>query len=161
MTKRGKILVGMALGVVWSVLLVWLPGRGVQPFIPINLALIYALVPGGGVMLLVIGRVAQRRFFDDRIIDGQRLDPGSPADIDQRVLSNTLEQTVLALLLWPLAAVSLGAVTVIVMGIGFGIARLAFWIGYHVSPPMRAFGFAATFYPTVIATLWSLWRLLT
>ncbi len=42
------------------------------------------------------------------------------------------------------------------MGVGFGVARLAFWIGYHRSAPARAFGFAATFYPTVLATLWAL-----
>ncbi len=42
------------------------------------------------------------------------------------------------------------------LGIGFAVARLAFWIGYHISPPLRAFGFAATFYPTIIALVWAL-----
>ena len=68
---------------------------------------------------------------------------------------------VLALVLWPFAMTSLGAVTVIAMGLAFGVARLAFWVGYHLSPPLRAFGFAASFYPTVLATLWSIWRLVT
>lgn len=161
MTKRGRILAGMAVGGLWSVLVVWLPGQGSQPFIPLNLALIYAFVPGGAVMLLMVGRLAERRFFDDRIIDGAAFAPGSPADIDQRVLTNTLEQMGLALLLWPFVATSLGAVTVMAMGLAMAIARLAFWIGYHLSPPLRAFGFAASFYPTVLATIWSLWRFLT
>lgn len=161
MTKRKQILVGMALGALWAVLVVWLPVQGKQPFIPFNLALIYAFVPGGLVMLLVIGRLAQRRFFDDEIIDGATFASGSGAEIDQRVLTNTVEQMLLALLLWPVVAMSLGSVAVIVMGIGMGIARLAFWVGYHISPPLRAFGFAASFYPTILATLWSLLRFAT
>ena len=161
MTKRGRILIGMALGAVWAVLLVWLPGRGPQPFIPLNLALIYAFAPGGVIMLLIVGRLAGRRFFDDAIIDGEAYPPGSGGEIDQRVLTNTVEQMALAVLLWPLVATSLGAVTVIAMGVSMGVARILFWIGYHISPPLRSLGFAASFYPTVLATLWTLWRLLT
>ena len=161
MNKRGRILVGMALGALWAFLVVWLPGRGAQPFIPLNLALIYAFVPGGLVMLLVIGRLAQRRHFDDSLMDGEPFASGSSADIDQHVLTNTFEQMGLALLLWPLVATSLGSVTVIAMGVAMGIARLAFWLGYHFSPLLRSFGFAASFYPTVLATAWTLWRLLT
>ena len=151
----------MALGGLWALAVVIVPGMGPQPFIPINLALIYAVAPTGVIMLLMIARLAQRRFFDDAIIDGDPLPPGSHAEIDQRVLVNTTEQMVLALLLWPLISTVLGAVTVIVMGISMAVARLAFWLGYHISPPMRAFGFAASFYPTVLATLLTLWRLLT
>jgi hypothetical protein len=29
-----------------------------------------------------------------------------------------------------------------------------------MAPPLRAFGFAASFYPTVLAAFWVLWRLL-
>jgi len=158
---RRKVLVGTVLGAVWAVFVVWAPGRGPQPFIPLNLALIYAFVPGGIVMLLVMGRLAERRFFDDGDALGEPVPRGSSTDIDQRVLTNTMEQMVLALLLWPFAITYLGAVTVIVMGLAMGIARLAFWIGSHGFPGLRAFGFAATFYPTVLATGWSLWRLLT
>lgn len=161
MTKRAKIGIGMALGLIWAVLVVWLPGQGPQPFIPLNMALIFAFAPGGVVMLLMIGRLAQRRFFDDAIIDGQPFATGSPAEIDQRVLSNTFEQMVLALCLWPLVAISLGAVTVIALGVSMAVARVLFWVGYHLSPPLRALGFAATFYPTVLATLLTLWRYLT
>lgn len=160
MSKRRKILIGMAVGAIWAVLLIWLSGRVAQPFIPLDLALIYAFAPGGVVMLAIIGRLAQRRFFDDAIIDGETFVAGSPADIDQRVLTNTFEQMVLALLLWPMVANALGAETVIAMGISMGVARVLFWVGYHLSPPLRALGFAASFYPTVFATLLTLWRLL-
>jgi hypothetical protein len=32
----------------------------------------------------------------------------------------------------------------------FSLGRLAFWIGYRHGAPWRAFGFAVTFYPTVV-----------
>ena len=159
MGKRRKILLGMVLGALWAVAVVVLPGLGSQPFLPLNLALIYAFLPGGFVLALVIARLAARRFFDDATIDGAPFAPGSGGEIDQRVLQNTLEQMVLALLIWPFAASWLGAVTIIVMGVAMGIARMAFWIGYHVSPPLRAFGFAASFYPTLFAVAWTVWKL--
>ncbi len=161
MSKRGTMLAGGILGAVWAVIVVWVPGQMPQPFIPINLALIYAFVPGGVVMLMIVLRIAGRRFVGDDLIDGQTPAPGSPADIDQRVLINSVEQMVLALLLWPFAMTSLGAVTVIAMGLAMGVARLTFWIGYHVSPPLRIFGWSASFYPTVLATGWAVWRLVT
>ncbi|WP_245823118.1 MAPEG family protein [Antarctobacter heliothermus] len=149
MSKRVKILIGMALGALWGVLLIWLG--------PVwkDTGLVLALAVAGGCMglplMAVIGRLAQRRFFDDAIIDGQALT--GAAGIDARVLSNTVEQVVLAVCVWPLAGFVLGSGTVLSLGVGFVLARLAFWIGYHVSPPLRAFGFAATFYPTVLAAL--------
>jgi uncharacterized membrane protein YecN with MAPEG domain len=72
------------------------------------------------------------------------------------VLANTSEQLLLALVTWPFVAMTLGGAVVMVMGVGFALARLAFWAGYHLSPPLRAFGFAATFYPTVLAAIWSI-----
>ncbi|MDJ0640317.1 MAG: MAPEG family protein [Paracoccaceae bacterium] len=161
MRKRLRILIGMTLGALWAVAVVIGPGLGPQPFIPFNIALIYAFLPGGIVLALMIARLAARRFFDDAIIDGEVYPPGSPGEFDQRVLSNTVEQMLLALLIWPFVATWLGAVTVIVMGVAMGVARLAFWIGYHVSPSLRAFGFAASFYPTVLAALWTVYRLVT
>ncbi|KPP88686.1 MAG: MAPEG family [Rhodobacteraceae bacterium HLUCCO07] len=84
-----------------------------------------------------------------------RLRPGSTAEVDQRVLSNTIEQLVVALELWPFAALILGGFVVICMGVGFAMARLVFWTGYHVSPLVKSVGFAAGYYPTVLATLWT------
>lgn len=161
MTKRNTMLAGGIAGTLWALAVVWLPGRGPQPFIPFNLALIYAFLPAGLVLMALIGRIALRRFANDELIDGAVPAPGSPADIDRRVLVSTAEHSVLALLLWPFVATSLGSVTVIVMGVAFGLARLAFWVGYHAAPPLRMFGFAASFYPTLLATLWALWRLIT
>ena len=110
----------------------------------------------GLVLAAIIGRIAQRRFSDDALIDGGGAAPGSPAWIDGRVLVNTVEQALLAALIWPFVAMTLGGVLALYLGGGFVVARLAFWVGYHVAPPLRAFGFAATFYPTVLAGLWAL-----
>ncbi|MDQ2088328.1 MAPEG family protein [Marimonas arenosa] len=156
MGKRRKIATGMALAVLWAVAIVWLPQTMKPPFLPLNTVIIAALVPGGLVMVLMVARLAQRRFVDDVAIDGGSFPLGSGGDIDQRVLTNTVEQLMLAVALWPFVALTLGGLVVLWMGAGFAVARLAFWIGYHISPPLRGFGFAATFYPTALATLWAL-----
>lgn len=162
MAKRQSIAIGMALGALWSVGLlaaaVWFVQIPVFALMP---TIMTALLAPGLVMLLMVGRLAQRRFFDDTIIDGQALT--GAAEIDQRVLRNTGEQMILALAIWPAAAVmlaGLGPGVIMTLGLGFAVARLAFWVGYHISPPLRAFGFAATFYPTVLVALWALWRVM-
>lgn len=157
MQKRPKILVGMAAGLVWAVAVLWIGRQIPVPMAMMQPTLMGAAFCPGVVLVLMIGRLAQRRFFDDDTIDGQPLTGG--AAIDARVLQNTVEQVVLALCIWPLVGFFLGAGTVLALGIGFAVARVAFWVGYHVAPPLRAFGFAATFYPTVLAALWVLWRL--
>lgn len=155
MGKRVTIALSMALGAVWAVALVWGPQRLDLPFLPPQLALPGAFILPGLVMVLMVGRLAQRRFFDDQTIDGADFAPGGPAWVDQRVLSNTTEQLILALVIWPFVALTLGGGVVLALGFGFAVARLLFWIGYHLAPPLRGFGFAATFYPTALAGIWS------
>lgn len=155
MSKRTAILLGMAAGLAWAVALLVLGGtRG--GFAPPAIAFPGAVFAPGLVMILMIGRLAQRRFFDDTVIDGEAFPPGSPGWVDQRVLANTVEQAVLAGLIWPFAALTLGGQVVLYLGFGFAVARLAFWYGYHRAPPLRAFGFAATFYPTALVAVWTL-----
>lgn len=153
----------MAAGLAWGIVLLWGAARFAQvPVFALLPTIMTAFLAPGLVMAAMVGRLAQRRFADDAIIDGQAL--GGAAEIDARVLCNTGEQVILALCIWPAAAVILGDVgpgVILGLGIGFAIARLAFWGGYHLSPPLRAFGFAATFYPTVLVGLWALWRLAT
>ena len=154
--KRPTILMGMGAGALWAVGVVWLGNSLSVPIGLIQPVLLGAVFAPGLVLLAMIGRLAQRRFFDDRTIDGDAFAPGSAGDIDQRVLTNTLEQIVLALCLWPLAGFVLGVGLPLVLGLAFALARIAFWVGYHRSPPLRGFGFAASFYPTVLAALWTL-----
>ncbi len=153
----------MALGWVWAFALLWGAQRFVQlPVFALMPSIMTAFLAPGLVMLAMVARLAQRRFFEDDIRDGTRLSGG--AEIDQRVLRNTTEQLVLALCIWPAAAVILtgqGPGVIMCLGLGFAFARLVFWGGYHMSPSLRAFGFAATFYPTVLVALWTLWRLVT
>ena len=160
MEKRRKIAIGMAAGAVWAVAVLVGAAVFVQlPVFALMPTIMTAFLAPGLVMIAMVGRLAQRRFFDDAIIDGEAF--SGAAAIDQRVLSNTVEQLVLAMAVWPAAAVLLGAEgpgVILVLGVAFAVARLAFWFGYHRAPPLRAFGFAATFYPTVLVALWALWR---
>ena len=160
MEKRRKIAIGMAAGAVWAVAVLVGAATFVQlPVFALMPTIMTAFLAPGLVTIAMIGRLAQRRFFDDAIIDGEAF--SGAAAIDQRVLSNTVEQLVLAMAVWPAAAVLLGAEgpgVILVLGVAFAVARLAFWFGYHRAPPLRAFGFAATFYPTVLVALWALWR---
>ena len=156
MTKRAKILFGMGLGLIWALGVAVFATHFETHLGAFDLrAVSLALVPGGIVLMAMIGRLAAARFFDDAIIDGEVYAPGSRSDIDQRVLKNTVEQLVLAICLWPFVGQIMGAGYVIILGISFGITRLAFWIGYHLSPPLRAFGFASGFYATIIAMILS------
>jgi len=160
MDRRRKIAVGMAAGVAWAVAV--LAGAGVFVTLPVFAlmpTIMTAFLAPGLVMIAMVGRLAQRRFFDEAIVDGGPLT--GAAEIDRRVLVNTTEQLVLAMAVWPAAAVLLGPEgpgVILVLGVAFAVARLAFWAGYHLAPPLRAFGFAATFYPTVLVAIWALWR---
>lgn len=155
MGKRAIIVLSMLAGTLWALAIVWGSQRANLPFLMPQIALPGAFIAPGLVAFAMIGRLAQRRFFDDALIDGEDFVTGSAAWIDQKVLSNTIEQLVLALVIWPFVALSLGGAIVLIMGFAFAVARLLFWIGYHISPPLRGFGFAATFYPTVLAAIWS------
>jgi len=156
MRKRSKIVLGMTGGALWGVLLISAPQWLGIGYIPAQLALPGAFVAPALFLIAVIGFLAQRRFFDDAIIDGDAFAPGSCEEIAQRVMTNTVEQLVLALAIWPLVAVSLGGAVAIALGLGFACMRVLFWVGYLVSPSLRGLGFAGTFYPTVLAGLWSL-----
>ena len=163
MGKRVKIVIGMAAGLLWAVALLWAAATYVPlPVFTLMPTIMTAFLAPGLVTLLMIARLAQRRFFSDDMIDGNALTGG--AEIDQRVLSNTVEQLVLALCIWPACAVLLsgeGPGVIICLGLGFTLARLVFWLGYHISPSLRAFGFAAGFFPTILVALWAVWRLVT
>lgn len=160
--KRRVILAGMTGGGLWGLALLWLGYRstaldGTDPLA----VLPAAMAPAGLVLVALIGSIARRRFFDDAIIDGEPPAEGSPAAIDRAVLTNTVEQVAAALCLWPALGLSLGAEgggVLMALGLGFGVSRALFWIGYHAAPPLRGFGFAAGFYPTVLAALWLLLR---
>jgi hypothetical protein len=157
MTRRASIAIGMAFGLGWSAALLGL-ATVLDSGIPTAPALTYAFFPAGVILMALVARLAALRFFDDTLIDGQPFARGSHAGRLQAILRNTVEQALIAALVWPFVAYALGSGgndVVLALGLGFGLTRIAFWIGYAASPPLRAFGFAGGLYPTVLAAVWA------
>lgn len=114
-------------------------------------------------LFLGIAIVAGQRFFLSEAMDGTRAPANRSLEITLRYNQNTLEQTVLVAIAWPLLALylpegRLGLVPVLAVLFAFG--RIAFFVGYLIAPWARAFGFGLTFYPTVAAYVWLLLRML-
>lgn len=154
MEKQRKVAAGMVIAAIWVLPVLWLGfswGHWIEP-LP---AIMLAGLPGGIVMLTMVARLAAGRFFSPGNIDGEAFAPGSTEEITQRVLTNTTEQLILAAAIWPAAGVLFGPGLPAALGISFGLTRIAFWLGYLKSPPLRAFGFAAGFYPTVVCAVLS------
>ncbi len=114
-----------------------------------------AVWPAGLVLAMVVAaagsRVASGAF--DPILDPE----SRTYRINQRVLTNTVEQTIVFLpLLLALAArlgpSALGALTVLA-GL-FVAGRIAFWIGYRFHPYARAPGMAMTLTVNAILLVW-------
>lgn len=151
-THQQATLAGTAAGALWALLVVWGGQKVSVGFIPLPMVVPIALVVPGLILMAMIGRIAARRIFDDTAEGGAAPAPAP----DQRVLADTVEQAVLALLTWPVVTFTLGGPVVLVMSVAFGLARVVYWAGGRRAPALRAFGFAATFLPTVLATLWAL-----
>jgi hypothetical protein len=135
---------------------------GDDPATRLAFAAKWLLVPGFALLAGIV-MVANRRFFVADAIDGTRTPEGKGLEINLRYNQNTLEQTMLVAIAWPLLALwlpagQLGLIPVLAVLFGFG--RAAFWIGYLIAPWARAFGFALTFYPTVAAFIWLAVRML-
>lgn len=104
-----------------------------------------------------IGALARHRFFTPEDIDGGGLSPGTAkAHILQSTLQNTLEQTVLAVGVHSAWAVAMPAVWLSAVPAAvalFVIGRVLFWRGYGKGAAARSFGFALTFYPSILMLL--------
>lgn len=156
---RALILLGMALGAGWAGAIVLVPLSLDLPFVPPAFAFPLAFLLPGAVMAAMMAAIAVRRFFDPGLTDGRAAAAGSRAEIDQRALTNTVEQMLLALLVWPFIGYALGGVSIIALGLGMAAARLLYWIGCHLWAPLRAFGFAASLLPTIFGAVWAGWVL--
>ena len=100
--------------------------------------------------------VAAQR-LDPNMWVGRTAKPNSALDINTRFILNTFEQFILYFI--GNAALALycppeEARTLIILTILFVLGRALFWLGYHVNPYVRAFGFGITFYPTVAVYAW-------
>ena len=114
-----------------------------------------------------IGRLAKHRFFTPEDIDGGGLSEGSEkARVLQSLLQNTIEQALLASLVyiaWSVVMPATWLSTVPIAAIAFGLGRLLFFGGYARGASDRAFGFTLSFYPSLIMLVVTmgtvLWRI--
>ena len=153
MTSRSKSLVGGALGLVWAIGVVWVGATSIKlPIFALTPTLLLVFLGPGFILGFMILWFKVRRL---RSVESNN-DPASESDT--RVLRDTVEQTVLALCLWPaigFLAADDGPGLLVALGIAFPVARFAYWVGFQNSPAVRVFGFTATFLPTFTALLWA------
>ena len=101
-----------------------------------------------------VGLLARHRFFTPEDIDGGGLTQGTEtASILQATLQNTLEQTVLAVLVhlaWAVLLPVSWAFAIPAAVVLFLFGRVFFVRGYRGGAPSRALGFALTYYPSVL-----------
>ena len=108
-------------------------------------------------LALNIAVIARHRFVTPADLDGSGLAEGTARiRLYQATLQNTLEQTVLALsthVVWALTMPRPWQGVIAVAAILFFIGRLLFWRGTASGATTRAFGFALTFYPSLLMIL--------
>jgi uncharacterized membrane protein YecN with MAPEG domain len=104
-----------------------------------------------------VGLLAHHRFFTPEDIDGGGLTRGTQrAQILQANLQNTLEQTVLAVLVHSMWAITMPLSWISVIpaaAILFLCGRVLFVRGYSGGAPSRALGFTLTFLPSVLMAI--------
>jgi uncharacterized membrane protein YecN with MAPEG domain len=156
--KQRGVAAGMAAGVAATALGLLCSPSWFGVAVPSDVAgrLAFAVRADGLIMVWLvaaIANVARGRFFSAADIDGSGF--GTASDriaVDVAVVQNTLEQAVLAAVLYPALACLRApdeAAMIPALAALFCVGRLCFWVGYRFGAPWRAFGFAATFYPTV------------
>ncbi|MEM7366596.1 MAG: MAPEG family protein [Pseudomonadota bacterium] len=103
-------------------------------------------------MIAMILWISQQRFWSSDHADGSPPETGNSLEINRRVLTNTVEQTVLAtvgLLVLSVAASADASNYVPALALLFVLGRFSFWLGYHINPFWRAFGLVLTLAPTL------------
>lgn len=157
--KQLAVLKKMMVGALIAVAIVTL-GASINPFNyqdslsiidRISVAIISGLIP---IVFLAIsiGRLAKHRFFSPEDIDGVISNDTDRAIELQKLLQNTLEQTLLALVVycaWSVIMPAQWLSVVPIAAIFFGLGRILFFSGFKNGAPSRAVGFTLTFYPSV------------
>ncbi|MGR3503262.1 MAPEG family protein [Pseudaestuariivita sp.] len=157
MGDRRFVFVGVGAALVWTALVIYLGGWVVVlPVFSVIPTIFTAFLAPGLVLMAMMLSVVMRRYSDDAMVTGGALQ-GAAAK-DNRALTNTVEQLVLAACIWPAVAILLGGTgpgMILVLGLAFAVSRIFYWIGFHRAGTLRVFGFAAGLYPTVVAALWA------
>ena len=164
-----NMLMALALSVAILLAAIWWQPAWLTPLAALPQRLVFTLQWDAALLLclvLAIGNLARHRFFTPADIDGSGLSPGTGrAHVLQAVLQNTLEQTAIALLahlVWTAAMPRAWLAAIPAAVLLFVVGRALFALGYSRGAAARAFGFALTFYPTVLLTLVAigtmLWR---
>lgn len=158
-----RIARGMALALLVAILLFFAVyaatlhyGETVDLRSRLKTAALSSLVPAL-TLFFCITRLAKHRFVTPEDVDGsaQALST-KKARILQSLLQNTLEQVGLALPVYVTVSVlapSRLLALVPAAAAMFLVGRVLFFVGYARGAPSRAFGFALTFYPTVMLLL--------
>jgi hypothetical protein len=158
--KQKGVLKGMAFGVLAAIILI-AGGITLNPFdytenvthsdrisIAVQSGILIAFC-----LAISIARLAKHRFFSPEDIDGGGLTEGSSkTKVLQSLLQNTVEQSILAILVYMAWAVIMPASWLSVIPLAafaFVIGRMLFFTGYRNGAPSRAFGFTLSFYPSV------------
>jgi hypothetical protein len=146
-----------AFGVAWRY---WPPSAVLPPDRRIPHAL--ELMAGPAILILLMICSCFRLFDTPQAEDPSLGAESGRFKINQRVLTNTVEQTAAYGLLVLALATRLPPVQQKLLPIAVTIwcsGRLMFWIGYHVGPRWRAPGFDWTFYTTALLAGWYLYSL--
>ena len=147
--------VGMVIGGFALALLLGPAGSAIGSDLQYRLALAGWSVLAPVVILAVcVARLARHRFFTPEDIQGSGLSTGTDrARLLQAVLQNTLEQACIAVAAYFAAAMIVPAsflALVPAAALMFVVGRVLFLAGYAQGAPSRAFGFALTFYSSVL-----------
>lgn len=167
--QQKDVRIGMTAGALFCAVWVWM-GYG---FIDIELPLwvttgdrmaYVAKCEFFAALMLLFGVmvVAGQRFFSDKAIEGQTEGLSNSITINLRYIQNTVEQLVLlvvAHMAYAATADSDEMKLIPILVSLFIVGRVCFWIGYHQNALSRSFGFAVTFYPTVIMMIITVWRM--
>ena len=161
--------VGMIAGALFSGVWVWMGYGFIDMELPLwvtmgdRLAYVAKCEIFAALMLLCgLMAVAGQRFFSSGAIEGQTEGLSPAMTINLRYIQNTLEQLILLVIthLAYAAVADSGEMKIIPILVSlFIVGRVCFWFGYHQSALSRAFGFAVTFYPTVILMIITIGRI--
>ena len=114
----------------------------------------WAVLLPAATLFVCIARLGAHRFFTPADIHGSALTSGTErAKLLQSLLQNTLEQCCLAIPVYVATAILAPASFLPVVpaaAVMFLVGRVSFFAGYAQGAPSRAYGFALTFYPTVL-----------